>query len=101
MEGIDLNFAALAACVLNIKLTRDKALKIMGASEKIATRDVIEDNFAIKDNERDKIEDLYLNDNLTMKEIGTMYNVSQATIGAFMIRHKIKTKGRGRREVVA
>ena len=30
MEGIDYNFMALAACVLNIKLSRDKALSIMG-----------------------------------------------------------------------
>ena len=97
MEGIDYNFMALAACVLNINLTRTRALEIMGITEQIITKKMLTDNFTIKKCEKENIERLY-NDGATMKDLGVIYNTTAATVSRFMIKNAIQRRTRGTRK---
>lgn len=96
MEGIDYNFMALAACVLNIKLSRDKALSIMGIKEKNITKEIPKDNLVIKNCEKENIEKLYYEQKLSMKKVGEIYNVSQATMHNYFVRNDMKARASGR-----
>ena len=96
MEGIDYNFMALAACVLNIKLSRDKALSIMGIKEKNITKEIPKDNLVIKNCEKENIEKIYYEQKLSMKKVGEIYNVSQATMHNYFVRNDMKARASGR-----
>jgi DNA-directed RNA polymerase specialized sigma subunit len=100
MEGIDLNYAALAACVLNIKLTRTRALEIMGVAAECITKKMLADDFVIKKTEKENIYRLYNIENMTMKQIGEVYGVGQGTINKFMVKNAMTTRSRGVRKGV-
>lgn len=97
MEGIDLNFAALVAVILNVNLSTNNALKIMGVSEEIITKKMKNDDFAIKKTEAKKIRRIY-SEGATTKQIGVMYKTSATVVSRFMRDNGIQARTRGKRK---
>ena len=98
MNSIDLNYAALVACVLNYKMTRKKAFKMMGIDETRVTERIKNDTHAIKIGDKENIIKLYHNDNQTMKQIALIYNTSIPTVQRYMLKMDIKIKAKGRKK---
>ena len=97
MEGIDLNFAALAAVILNVNLSTNNALKIMGIGEQIITKKMAADDFTIKKTEIGKIRKLY-NEGATLEQLSKIYNTSAPVVGKFMKNNGIQARTRGKRK---
>jgi len=97
IEGIDLHYAALIACIFNEKLSGDKAMRKMGILDENKSKKMINDDFEIKKCEKDNIERLYHIEGLTMVQIGDIYSTGRVVIDRFMLRNGIKTKSRGRK----
>ena len=99
IQGIDLNYAALIACVFNNKLSGDKAMRIMGVADERLSQRALKDDFAIKKCERENVRRMYQDEKLTVLQIGQAYGVSRSIIQGFMRRQGIETRSKWKKTI--
>ena len=59
---------------------------------------MLNDDFVLKKYEKENIERLYHQENMTMVEIGKIYEISAANIGKFILENGIQARHRGKRK---
>ena len=95
MGELDLNYAALYACVINNKLTADKAILKMGIELKREQSKVVKKCQKLSNSYDNEIADLYWKAKWTITKLGQEYGLSPSGMGEYMERNNIAKRKRG------
>jgi hypothetical protein len=97
MKGklISENAYALILCITS-KVDRETALKSCGIEIPFSQRGATIKPTLIPKEDKDKIHDWYYNKNMTLNDIGKIYDVSPVTVKNFLVKMGIPIKQRGR-----
>lgn len=80
---------------LAIHITPEEEREFIRRSKPYLSQSKIHSNAKIKEEEKEKIRDLYWNKGLTIEELAELYKCSTSTVGLFMKNAKIPARLRG------
>ena len=96
INDINRNYCALAACILNINLTRHQSLANMGIKEMIQIKGHKgKANTILTLEVMEEVKEMYTVKKLKIREIAEIYGVCNSSVAMYLHKYNIITRKRG------